>query len=286
MLIWLNEHTKRIQNLVDEGTEESLTFAALQCRLAIEAVCYERLRNAHDYISADDLRRWQPSYVINQLIQEVDPYAAASYSISVSKHPAPEGASLTQSEYEAVEYVEVGRQIGFDSKKLGKLWNALGSFLHVKMPQNRDDHIRFFSEGSDIAKKVTEALVVLHELECGTLISSGIGERVSFECGCGQKNARRAGLLQQGQIVSCANPDCLERWTVSINGADIGFERREVTVTCSACKAPHVFPEKLPNSLERGQMMRFLCRECEVENFVVWKLMQVHPGHVPTKASN
>lgn len=281
-MLWLKEHTARIERLVDEGTAESLTSAALQCRLAIEMVCYERLRNAHDYISADDLRRWQPSYVINQLIEEVDPHVASSFTMSVSKSPSKSGGPApTQAEYEAEEFVEIGRQVGFDAKKLGKLWNGLGNFLHVRMPRSRDDDIQFFGDPSDVRRKVAEALVTLRELEAGTLISSGLGERVSFPCACGTSNARRAGLLKEGQVVNCLNPDCDERWTVQIEDGEHEFHRRQMAVTCTGCGMEGFFPEKQLHALPRNEVMRFDCSECGVSNFVMWKLMHLKRAEQP-----
>ena len=275
-MLWLNEHTARIERLMDDGTPESLTFAALQCRLAIELICYERLRNAHDYISADDLRRWQPSHVINQLIEEVDPHVASSFTLSVSKEPVPsDGPEPTKAAYEAQEFVEIGRQMGFDAKKLGKLWNGLGSFLHVRVPRSREDRIEFFADAANLRRKVAEALALLRELETGTLISSGLGERVTFPCDCGTKNARRAGLLKEGQVVSCLNPDCDERWTVHIQDGEHQFHPRQMGVTCCDCGTEGFFPEKQLLALRRNEAVQFACRECGAVNFLMWKLQHV-----------
>ncbi len=116
-MLWLKPHTARIQALIDEGTAESLTLAALQCRLAIEQVCYERLRNAHDYISHADLKRWQPLDIVNRLIQDVDPHIASSFALSMSKTPvkSPE-ATPTLEAYEAEEYSKRGFSPTFSSR--------------------------------------------------------------------------------------------------------------------------------------------------------------------------
>lgn len=68
-MINLEPSISQIEVLMAENTEASLTYAALECRLAIERICYERLRLAHDYISNDDLKRWQPRDIVNILIQ-------------------------------------------------------------------------------------------------------------------------------------------------------------------------------------------------------------------------
>jgi hypothetical protein len=269
---WLGEHTSQIEDLLNQQTPQSLTYAALRCRMALELVCYHRLRTAHEYISADDLQRWQPRDVVNRLIQDVDQRIASSYTLSISKTPlADEAKALTRSDYEKLEYVEVGRQVGFDVKRLGKIWNSLGNFLHVRMPRSSNAELTTFGKVKDIQRKVEEALEMLKELERGTMVSGGFGETVTFECCCGSKNMRRTRLLKEGQIVNCVNPECAERWTVGTDGDDISFERRTLSVTCK-CGEPTHIPEKILYRLGRNQHCRFVCETCGAENFVVWKL--------------
>jgi len=275
-MLWLGEHISRISELVAEGTPESLTHAALRCRIAIELICYDRLKKAHDYISADDLRRWQPRDVVNRLIQDVDPYIATSYTISISKTALPSSTpSPTISEYEQMDYVEIGRQAGFDTKRLGKTWNSLGSFLHVRLPQSKEEELTTFSAPQTMERKIEEALAILKELAQGTMVSSGIGRTVKFECNCGSENKRRADLLADGQTINCINPDCAERWTVSIDGDEIGFERRSIPVTCK-CGEITQLTEKVVLDLQRDQRLSFSCRSCDAENIVIWKLMHGH----------
>lgn len=216
---WLREHTSQIEELLTQRTPQSLTYAALRCRMALELVCYDRLRIAHDYISVDNLRQWQPRNVVNRLIQDVDPRAASAHTLSISTTPVSgDPTELNRSDFEKFEYVEVGRQAGFDANRLGRIWNGLGNFLHVRVPKSSKAELTTFGKIEDIQRKVEEALEMLKELERGTMVSSGVGEIVHFDCGCGSTNRRRAGLLRHGQIVSCINPECVERWTVSIEG--------------------------------------------------------------------
>lgn len=131
-MLWLKPYTEKIQRLVDTGTPESLTYSALEARLAIERVWYERLRVAHDYISHADLKRWQPGHVVTTLMREVDPGIAESFSFPISTTTAKDDEDCSIENFSKYEYVEVGKQVGFDSAKLGKLWNALSSFLHIR----------------------------------------------------------------------------------------------------------------------------------------------------------
>lgn len=47
-MINLDPVIERIDALLDEDTDQSVTYAALEARLALERVCYDRLRQRHD----------------------------------------------------------------------------------------------------------------------------------------------------------------------------------------------------------------------------------------------
>ncbi|MDG2522885.1 hypothetical protein P7B02_15215 [Caulobacter segnis] len=272
-MIWLKKHTDQIQALIDEGTPESFTYAALRCRLALEAVCYHRLQVAHDYIAAKDIQGWQPGKVVKQLMREIDPKITASFTLSISNRPVePDAPPFTREDFEAEEYFEVGRQIGFDSEKIAKIWQSLGSFLHVRLPRDSQDPIETFGSPSAIGKKVQEALTLLRDLEKGTLVTGGFGEVVKVTCVCGRENARRAAPLENGQIVSCINPNCQERWTVEIEGGSIGFVRRILTIPCHACQTDHEFQEMPLISMRRHDIMNFPCSTCGEVNRTRWIL--------------
>ncbi|MCC4245305.1 hypothetical protein [Stappia indica] len=269
---WLKTNIERISKLKAEGSPESLTYAALECRLAIERVCYERLSLAHDYISHDDIRKWQPKDVVNTLIQEVDSRITASYTFSISKEPISKEGDLTKEEYEAIEYVEIGTHVGFDPKKMGKLWNAVSHFLHVKVPKQKHESVTEYGEPDTLAKKIDEVLVELERLSEGTLIAGGLGETVKFKCECGAENKRRVSLLKEGQTVSCINPICLESWSVRVEGDEISFMRKEISVPCRSCLVESTFPEKAIFNLKLDQTGSFTCRECNKTNFFKWKM--------------
>jgi len=269
---WLLEHLSEIEELLRQRTPQSLTYAALRCRMALELVCYHRLQVAHDYISSNDLRRWQPRDVVTRLIQDVDARAASSYTLSISTVPIPDDTTeLSASEFEKFKYVEVGSQVGFDVNRLGKVWNSLGNFLHVRVPTTASAELATFGKAEDIRRKVEEAFAILKDLERGTMVAGGVGETVSFECVCGSNNKRRASLLKQGQIVSCINPECLERWTVSIEGDNTWFKRRTLPIPCK-CGETTDIPEQILYRLERNQKCSFSCGTCGAENLVMWRL--------------
>jgi len=76
-----------VEKLLAEDTPQSITYAALECRLGIEKVCYDRLKVAHDYIAHEDLRGWSPRDVVRTLIAEVDEHAASEQTLYMAKQP-------------------------------------------------------------------------------------------------------------------------------------------------------------------------------------------------------
>jgi hypothetical protein len=268
---------ERIKVLLAEDTDASATYAALEARLALEKVCYDRLRQRHDYISHEQLnylRRWQPGAVVTTLMEQVDPHVADTMTLSIGKSPAGSGVKPEED-----EYVEVGTQIGFNAKRVAKLWNALARLaLHAKLPENIDEQIPDYGDRAQIRAKVEETLAELERISKGTMAFSGFGEEVSFECeSCHAKNKRRAALLHGGESVFCINPDCKESWAVEKQGRDIWFSRQTATVACQKCGQVERLPIREFLDMRYDQKATIACASCDHKNYLMWRLSQVVP---------
>ncbi|SHH32989.1 hypothetical protein [Cognatishimia maritima] len=273
-MINLEPTISQIEKLLEENTEASVTYAALECRLAIERICYERLRLAHDYISHDDLRKWQPSDIVKTLIQEVDAKAAETFTLSIAREHMPEGSPpLARENYEAMEWLPVGTQVGFAPNKLGKLWNALAKLaLHIEIPTSKDATVTQYGDIQAIAPKVKLALAEIRRISEGTMMFTGMGEEVSFECSCGSKNKRRLELLKDGQTINCINPDCDESY--GYVQTDMTFGRRTFEIVCRACEASRDIPKRMVEKLRTDQHIHFDCSRCSETIYVSWRPMQ------------
>lgn len=269
-MIQLQPIIDRIKALLEQDTEASLTYAALECRLALEKVVYDRLRQRHAYISHEQLRRWQPGAVINTLISDVDAHLTDTMTLSIGKNPAREGVKL-----EDEEYVKVGTEVGFDAKKIVKMWNAIARLaLHVRLPKDKDDHIPDYGDKAEIRAKAVEIVAELERLAKGTMVFSGFGMEVSFECSCGTTNKRREKLLREGQHVYCINPDCELTWKVIKEDDGFGFESVSVTVNCDQCKAENLIPWRFVTRMKYDEVATFSCHTCRHKNHMKWHLMQ------------
>ena len=269
----LKSTIETIEALLVQDTTQSLTYAALECRLAIEAVCYTRLQIAHDYISHDDLRDWRPAEVVNTLLTEVDRHIASGLRLSISSKPVDKSAPPgTAEDYEKMEWVEVGTQAGLAPKKLSRIWNALsGVALHVRAPKSRDDYVSTYGDKAAIRKQVEQALVEIRRLATGNLLTSGMGPEVSFTCKCGRLNKRRSERLKHEQTVRCVGVNCDHSYTVSIDGEDISFTAREKVVTCE-CGKEIPIPVRMIERTRTDQPLNIEC-ECGHHSIIVWRPM-------------
>lgn len=269
-MISLANEIEQIELLLDAGDERSVTYAALEARLALEKLCYDRLRQKHDYIAHSDLRRWQPAKVMNQLLEEVDAHSIHTRVLKISKQPHQEGVTPSEE-----DFVEIGTEVGFDPSTVSKLWNALSNLaLHARMPKNSGDPIPAYGAKSKIAAKVRETVAELKRINGSTMTFSGIGEEVRFDCDCGQKNKRRAGLLREGQTISCANAECTWSWIVHVEKDGIQFERQTVPVICKDCSHEEFLPWREAERLPYHQVASWECSACKSTNLIRWRLCQ------------
>jgi hypothetical protein len=269
-MIDLRPIIKRIQSLLVEDTDQSVTYAALEARLALEKVCYDRLRQRHDYISHAQLTKWQPGGVVNSLMEQVDPHITNTRTLKMSKRPVQEGV-----EPEDEDYVEIGTEVGFNPKKIVKMWQALSKLaLHVRLPEHKDDHIPEYGDKGAITQKVEQVVEELERLSRTTMTFSGIGKEVTFGCDCGALNKRRADLLVAGQSVYCINPECRASWKVEKEEGDFWFAPEELFVECIRCTHKNHFHLRDVMSMEKNEIGRFSCDKCGSENGMRWQLFQ------------
>ncbi len=233
---------KRIQvisDLLAQRTPESLTYAALECRLAIEYLCYERLQMSLEFVSLTELKAWQPSKVVRAVEELANEEAATSFTLSFAPEPAlAPGQELSFEQRKNLQYVPIGTQAAINLKNIATLWNALANAaLHVHLPKTKSEPMSIYGDADRTAAKVEECLAELRLISSGTLLSNGWGREVSFSCaGCDHRNKRRIDKLVDGQSISCVNPECVESYVVEKRADDdFSFNRRSYSLECKKC---------------------------------------------------
>jgi hypothetical protein len=264
-MINFDSRIKTITGLLNDGTITSLTYAALECRLSIELICYERLLIAYDYISYDDLRKWQPKDVVQQIMDEANDITASTFSVEISTTPInPECSPQTQEDYENLEYQKLGKQAGFELKELGRLWQSLSNVaLHVQLPKFKNSLLTPYGELTKIRTQVEKGVSLLRKIAEGNLLAGSWGPEVSIECyGCKNPIKRKVHLVRDGTIANCVNPSCKESYVLCVNDGEIEFARRVLSVPCDGCGQALEILQKVVDELRAGQVFTAHCDNC------------------------
>lgn len=272
----VSQRIQVITELLEQNTPESVTYAALECRLAIEYLCYDRLKLALDLVSYADLKGWQPGKVMRAVERLANEDIATSFTLKIAREPdRPAGQELSLEERKQLDYKTIGTQSTIDVGKIVALWNALAnSALHVQIPRAKSDQLSIHGDKVRTAAKIEECLVEFRKIGVGTLLSSGFGREVSMSCvGCEYTVKRRVDRLVDKQEVSCVNPDCYESYTVEIHGEDIKFTRRVVSFNCMKCEAEANIPMRRVALLKALETARVCCPACSAPHRIGTQLI-------------
>ena len=117
------QHLKHSEEQLAKGTDESLKYAALELRMAMEALTYDRAAAYKDEFPPKEYETWQPRKVMAVLL-EIDPMTDKDSSIAIGSEeqygvPAPKMTSL-------------GTEKVLGLKTLKWHYDALGSYLHIQ----------------------------------------------------------------------------------------------------------------------------------------------------------
>jgi hypothetical protein len=260
-MIDIADRLKIIEQLVQDGDINRLRYAALECRLALEEICYERLRIAHKYIPIERVRSWQPPKLLKFLSEELETSILGGSKISISAKPVDGLKELKREDYEAMEWLDIGQQSLLDVKKISKLYQKIAKHLHAEMPRNQEAAL---DDGhSEIKRHIREVVEELTEISKGKIEFFWPLSVVSFECICGEEISRTEHSLQNAAVVSCMRSTC--KITYEPRATNIGYElvRRAVMIKCPYC--PHNIPQEFADveKLSLGQVYTSSCPECK-----------------------
>ena len=121
-------HLERARTWLQDPTAEAIRCAALEVRLLIEELTYEKLRAASDIIPPAVLKTWQPPQAVKALL-EFDEFADQSFEVQVGEHP-------TDSDAEQV-WLSLGSHHALTLQWIRKNYNKVGSLLHAPQPGDK-----------------------------------------------------------------------------------------------------------------------------------------------------
>ena len=276
----IKKRIELIEGLLFDDTAQSLTYAALESRLTLEYLCYERFKSVYAYLSLDDLKNWQPKHVMKQVSEDIDPHIADGFTLSIAKEPSTDKSPTTLEEYEAMEYLPVGTQSALNLNQLHKLWNGLSNVaLHIPIPSIGSDQLQIYQEKERIREKVESTIDLLSKIEGNLLMSGPFSEVFSFDClACGMTAKRPLKNIGTSTVVNCINPNCRESYLLapSEDSEDIEITRRVFRFKCEGCNRDLEVPNNVFRELKFGQQLDINCGSCASHLVVVMRpLMKV-----------
>lgn len=244
----------RAHQALISGESFQLRYAALELRMALECLVYERALNYKEELSNKKLSTWQPKQLINILL-EINPHADKTSTISYG----------LEEEYgvPAKEMTTLGTDRVISLKEIKDYYDRLGSYLHTPTLEQSTqgkglpgDKLRKSSE--ELFKIIKSALSspvwntdfktttsIICE-DCGIKIVRRVStagnqfEAVCIECGASYTITRtednKFGWKANNHQIACANPECREE--VFIWSRDIKLNKHWI---CKSCGGENAF---------------------------------------------
>lgn len=207
---------------LESGDKDRLAYAALELRMALEALVYDRAAGYRDELSGRDLETWQPRALL-KLLLELDPLADKSSTIAFGKEeeygvPAPEMHTL-------------GTDRTLSLKEIQTFYDRLGSYLHT--PTHSQIAKGKVSSPDRMRARCFELTSILDEVLASPVFNANFSEKSDIECAqCGEKIVRRLRHDQQPVVAKClgcvATYDLVKeadgrvRWTPRVHGIPCG----------------------------------------------------------------
>ncbi|WP_411572234.1 hypothetical protein ACK8HJ_21370 [Vreelandella titanicae] len=202
------EHLKAASEQLDFGSDSDLKYAALELRMAMEALTYDRALAFKEEFPIEEYDTWQPKKVMAVLL-EIDPLTDKDSTIAYGleeKYEVP-----------AKEMKSLGTETVLNMVVLKKHYDALGSFLHIQT-------IKKTKAGKTVnyermRKRCDEIRAYLNKVLSSPVFNSTFGVFSSIECTeCGKKIRKRIPRGEDTIHVEC--PDCDASYKVSGSGAN------------------------------------------------------------------
>ena len=118
----------RARKFLESEEPSDLFHTALELRFAIEEIAYDKLKLRLKYTAPQDIDKWQPDRVIQQLQDLVDPKINLDTNWSFKPEQGP-GSDTNPT------FMGTSKGIGF--KDIRKRWQKLGSYLHRPNPKRK-----------------------------------------------------------------------------------------------------------------------------------------------------
>lgn len=244
----------RAQALLAEATPDSLRYAALELRLCIEVLTYEKLRAFSNMVPEEVLRTWQPPQAVKALL-EFEPRADRTFVLRVGRQ------EINGKPPQKMTCVGTHNSLGFGW--LRKHYNKLGNLLHAPAVSDSVDQ-----DVTPLKEYLAEVISDLTEPLQSTITGGMIREVYNFTCSrCAKPVIANAETAREKSKAVCLNPQCKAEYFAKLNEAgQMTFVLIATPFECAAEGCDGV--AQIENrKLEKG--LGFVCPKCGQKHKIV-----------------
>ncbi|MCA9395089.1 MAG: hypothetical protein KC900_12870 [Candidatus Omnitrophica bacterium] len=249
------EHLKCAKNELSTNSDQRLKYAALELRMAMEALTYDRALAYKDEFPPSEYETWQPRKVMSVLL-EIDPMADKDCSLAIGVEeqygvPAPQMSPL-------------GSEKVLSMKILKKHYDALGSYLHVQsMKQFRTGTVLDFDKFRNRCEEISE---YASQVLTSSVFNVTLGSFSKINCAeCDKPIRKRIPPGQSEVMAECF--ECKATYTLTDEGdGKIMWNPHQHEIKCANPDCD----QKIflwHHELEVGR--HWTCKTCNVENSIV-----------------
>lgn len=261
---------ERARDLLSTTVDDSLRYACLELRFCIEAIVYEKLDTYSRYVPEIIFEKWQPSHAMKMLLQ-FEPDADEDFTLYVSPESEP-GVSTGN-------WACLGQHNALKLSWLNKNYNKLGSYLHVKMGNNKARETT--EELAAIRKDIERILSEVKPAVNSDIIATTLASRIQFKCQtCEQISLVNVDVLRKTGRATCISPQCGAEYAASEDATGWQFKLAMTSFKCLKC-------EKI-NFLEIRHVdigTKFRCNRCGEAHRIVGGQWNYERATVDSKTS-
>lgn len=250
------EHIAAAEALLRTDPPAHLRYAALELRLAIEVIAYEKLRLYAPRLPASVLAKWQPPQAFRAL-EEYEPGSTQSFRLRIAR----------ETEYGVAgnEWHDMGEHRAFKLNWLRKTYNKLGSLIHHRAPGfDGDAEVASIADPDRLRAELRAILAEVARV-ASSQIHSSIVTVFEFHCVvCGAPILRNEKGARETERADCLQRECGAQHHVAFT--DHGAATVQLIATafeCVKCGTPLLIQNR---HLDIGY--RFTCARCGVQHVV------------------
>lgn len=258
----------RAKEILENSNSEYIKYAALELRMAIEGLTYDRANAYIKEIDPKEYNTWQPKKVM-QMLLEIEPKADKGSSLSFGRQDKlGEPAKIM---------TPLGSEEVFNLSLIKKHYDALGSFLHLPTIKQLQDQPEI-----DINKLKEKCLEIIRHIEKvleSPVFNINLGSFFEIACfKCNKAIRKRVPYGQTEVVAKCLNTECGATYLVTdIGEGKTNWEPQLEKIECLAENCSEI-TTIWQSEIREG--VHWKCSKCNKEHSIGLSVFAVEPDKV------